>query len=1382
MASCFRIIVYYCLLLVNVTSTTSPECLEKLVTIYIDAANGNDSSCLPRGLPPQESEHPCQSLDYALGYRINCVSYIILSTSITLTSVAPFSNLHGLTFSGSSYSEVICSSDEVGLAFFNVSNLTFENISFAYCGTTRNSTSKSFESEESLGLLEFRAALYMERCEGVMMSSVNVSCSKNATGVVMYSTGGVNIIENCIFSSNTVPEGYPGGGGFYLEFSYCIPGDSGCVNGMKYVDVSHANYSFENSHFSDNIASSSKNKSHDVYIIPFESSHHAFGRGGGLSVFIKGSSAYNVISVTNCTFSNNTAEWGGGSFVEFHDNTGSNEILFTNCTFQNNSCKYQLTQGTGGGGLRIGHYVYGINDTMNYDHGNRIEVIDCHFLCNHAMYGGGISISPTLQNISNYTWGREGSVEVKNCTFRNNSAMMGAAININKFALFSVGIMLRMVLSDLTVDSNSAFYADLINKSNTPHTEGVGALYVHQVYTTFKGRNTFTNNTHSGIAIVGTTVDFTNSNNTFLNNSGYRGGGISLLGSAYLLISDNTWMLFDSNEVRNEGGAIYNRYVEMDNIKTRSNCFVRHSDPFRSPNEWGATFIFKNNSDHRHQRNNSIHTSSILPCSWAGGSGISTDLDTILCWNNWTYFDECNQICDCKSQISSDAGNITFNNVTKGNDDVHVNATPGWDFILPLSIKDDYNHDVNNNIVFLLMRDQGNMSTSYIWGNKANLRGTENSSVNISLESVGDRIWEVNVVVDLQSCPLGFILDDDSSCTCPDTYGGLVTCDSGAKTITFTDNDIWLGKTNGRNDSFIGLCPPGFCNTSILIHADNISESETLFCSHNRTGVMCGHCIDNYGPAVNSRNFDCINCTGNHLASNLSKYIASIYVPLTFLFLILIVFDVRLTTGPANAFILYCQAVTSTFGLGVGQVPLNQKITRVEFLDTIYQFVYGISNLEFIENLAHRWCLSPYFSTLTVLSLDYGVAIFPLIMIFTALLILKLKECPCRCSFKICRTLSRVGRELFRWRKSTIGEALLPAFAAFILLSYNKFGLTSSYILAVQPLIAANGSSFYPSRIYFAGQYTTNSLRYVRYFIPSVIAFGFTCIIPIMLLTYPLKFLEWCLQRISPLWRYYPVDKIHFFLDTFQGCYKTNMRFFAGLYFLFRLVINSAYLATTTWLEQFLIQQVACVIMVALLAFCRPYSKENGFLNYVDILIFSDLLLINVLSLYLYIAIINGQHPSSLAPVIQYILVFLPLVYMVGYIFYFVLRKLPCFKQYVNSVRREGRIGVPSRATISQIFTTEPPSSEDDDYEDDLLQRAENTNKYRKVVDNHAVNDRNSERNANSGNSERTSNRPSGSLNRLTNVSQSNGSSQHGASLGYGTCGTTSSNVSSVKM
>ena len=320
----------------------------------------------------------------------------------------------------------------------------------------------------------------------------------------------------------------------------------------------------------------------------------------------------------------------------------------------------------------------------------------------------------------------------------------------------------------------------------------------------------------------------------------------------------------------------------------------------------------------------------------------------------------------------------------------------------------------------------------------------------------------------------------------------------------------WMQFVDGRY--YITQCPSNYCKRGskrfvVLPHDRN--ELDHVLCTRNRIGNVCGECASGYGPAVNSLTYECINCTDINLGSNIAKYLASVYLPLAALFTILILFDIRLTTGPANAFILYCQFVSSTFSLDAdGGIPLEQIMSHPTRFIYAYRFPYGVFNLEFVENFLPPICLSTSFNTLTLLCLDYCVAFSPLIMIALVLTVQKLKE---KCTLSV-RKMPRVPSSITRKTRS-INEALVPAFASYLLLSYTKFSTISAYILATHTLVDENGS-FYNSPsgdfVYFAGQWSSRSREYYPYYTAAIlVCCTFVSIPPLLLLDYPLRIVEW---------------------------------------------------------------------------------------------------------------------------------------------------------------------------------------------------------------------------------------------------------------------------------
>ena len=1319
--------------------------------IYIHTNNGTGN---PECLKSNSSSISCNSLSLALNvsHRASSTQYILSNGTHYLDqSITTFEGLNMIAFSGSgnSYLDTViyCTSNKAGLAFENITDIVFSNITFYNCSAIRNSTSKNLYHENSTS--PFYVALYFYSCRNVNMSFIKIDSSPSATGVVMYDTDGTNTVTNCVFSNNSVDPANPsssGGGGFYVEFSYCIPGDINCKDNQTTV-ISHisrnteATYLFNNCSFLNNSARTAQVSLNDstTFIVPFRADHVAFGRGGGLSIFVKGNASNNLFVIHQCRFINNSALWGAGLFVEFHDDTLSNVVNVTNSQMEGNQCYFTAESGTSGGGMRLGHYVYGNISHNENTTGNRIRIYDCTFLNNSALNGGGLSISPTVQSVSQ---DQIATVLIIETDFKNNHARLGAALHIDRFVMILDGLILTVFVDACTFDSNSVNYIqylrhdDRFNKTIDAYQTGVGAVYVNQVPVSFDNDCYFISNKGSALAAIGTSLDFSDCTVNFDSNMGYKGGAIALLGMAYIKINKQTTMRFYFNVAIVDGGAIYNKYIERENLISYGNCFIRHTKYLLDPYQWEANFDFYANYDQGGAHANAIHTTSVLPCTWGGGSLVNQGVEKVFCWNDKWFYAPTN----CSDQISTDVGNIstTLPSITS-----KIEAFPGQQFDLPITIMDDLNRNMSHQTVFsATLNDYKNQTTptiSYVWGRRANVSGKVNTSVKLLLDGLSDRGWHIDVHINLKDCPPGFKINNQGTeCICADNYFGSTRCVHDSSKA-YLKNNNWMGFIPEYKGYVVALCPPKYCysnESSSLPNSSKVLEKQ-ICGKYNRQGILCGECLPGYGIAINSPYYECINCTDESIiGSNIAKYIAAVYIPLTAFFTIIILFNIRFTSGPANAFILYSQLITTTFDLSAdGQIPVSEKLLKV------YRVPYGIFDLQFFERFVPQLCVGKL-NALDVITLDYAVAVFPLLMIIFVIVFIKVKDfltskCCNNRRFRYgIRNVPNFTRAQTSRRRWKVNEAILPAFATFLLLSYNKFSTTSSYLVGSQPLISDDGKTLNDSRVYFAGTISFSSDVYHRKYLPlaCVVFATFVAIPPLLLLDFPIKAFEWCISKVDCLWRHYPADKVQILLDTFQGCYKNKMRFFSGLYFLFRLVINTAYLTTNSWLGQYFVQQMACAAMITLLIICQPYNKENKIFNTIDTLIFLNLGILNSFSFYLYS--LSLTNPSNIALpkrpfYVQYFLVFLPLVYMLGYVIWYFIKPyklqikhgLGGLKERIMRFNRKDYRPLNGVAHDDNAEETETVHTglirniekSDEAYSEDeaLLRRAESRNRYR---------------------------------------------------------------------
>ena len=1219
--------------------------------IYIDSVAGNDTDVC---LISNNKSSPCQNLNWVLQQpqaRQNSTHFVLSQGTHSLREPSsPFEDLTSLGFTGSD-SVVVCTKVGTGLVFIKVKNVFFQNVLFFKCASHQNRSIKYFVEN---AVKDFQVGLYFYICENITMKHVHVSHSPNATGVGIFNTTGINSFENCNFSHNTVNTTQlktdnhliVGGGGMLIDTMHCDPDDTNC-NEDNRAGFTGTEYRVLSCLFESNEAGVIGDLDK---LYPYIMELSGFGCGGGLAVFMRHNVSGITFVVDDNMFFNNSALSGGGLFIQLNDNGHGNLISIENSQFKCNSCPHLITTETSGGAIRFQEYISMKKleePFLTSVKRNELIVNNCTLEDNWALKGGGIAIEAPLENSSK---DKVPLYLVSSSVFKLNVAKLGAALYLEQFWKNSrrEGIIAEFQVADCKFDNNSdRYYFKFPQGITKPLEIGIGSIYIYSSVVNFTGNNTFVRNYGSALVLSDANALFDGCYAYFLDNVGHSGAAISLFGASTFSVGTGTVMKFENNTATRHGGAIYAMYLSRQNLLSDATCFIRHLKTGILEDDWNVSMIFINNTDHGGSSPNAIYTTSTSPCSVISAIGSERDNNNTFCWKGWTYYNSSTSTkpSECQTYIDTDVGKIIFDGHEENSTD-HVKAFPGWDFRMPILATNDYGRDMSNTTIFNL-RNNYSDDTLYNWGDMSSISVPENVTVEITVETTGQRIWYFHFFADLQPCPPGFVISNGENltkrCQCSNQtnlYGGSVYCSEKAQEARIVSG-TWMGIYGGKY--YTADCPAGFCEMQeerYLKLPNNSIDLNNMICASNRKGIICGECKDGYGPAIDYPMSDCVACNNTSLTVNIFKYLASVYLPLSVLFLFLIFFDIRLTAGPANAFILYSQVVSSTFAINAdGGIPLRQ-VSETESLTRAYKIPYGIFNLRFIEQFIPSICFSTGMNTLDVLLLDYGVAFFPLLVKAIIVTLLKVKECCC------------VGR-CVRWkcthRINVIHNALLPAFAAFLLLSYSRVSNISAHLMAPTPLINKDGTGLNPQRLFLAGQFSKNDAEYYYYFIPGVIIFStFVVIVPLLLLDFPLRCIEWLVNKSPCLSKYYPTVKIHILMDTFQGCYRKNMRCFAGLYFLFRLVITVSYAYCETWLEQFIIQQICTTFYIVLVSLLQPYKRKC--INYIDILIFANLAVINSISMYFYIYYKTtaphegGDGAIIVAFIFQYFLIFLPLI------------------------------------------------------------------------------------------------------------------------------------------
>ncbi len=1258
--------------------------------IHVDPNNPNstnNSTCY------DSEQVPCADINFALAFPDRHTSTIFhLSSNATHklannATTTIFTGSSQIAFVGDNGTATIECMEGAGLAFINSTKIALRDVSFLFCGAWRHSTSKDFSSNAYYKLMSIRVGLYFYNCSNVSMSLMNVLNSTEAVGVVMYSVAGENYISNSHFDNNRINESNKnesGGGGFAVEFNYCKPGDDTCgENNTQTKNIRNASYIFENCSFINNraIDQSGQNKS-GVSILPNNKTHSSLGRGGGLSLYFKGEASANSFAIKNCTFQDNQANWGGGLCVQYADHSIQNRITVTNTNFEANHCFFDHHQSgeTGGGALVSSPVHYDVKrDSLKR---NEIFFTDCCFTDNHAVTGGALAFVYTRQRQSHYF--QIFQANLLNSIFKSNSARLGSAVSVDHEYFYHQGQLGDISISDCIFKENKIVYTN----PEKAYSIGIGAVYISEVPATFQGSIKFLNNDGSALALVGTRISFAhNSTINFTANNGSNGGAIALLGVSSMLIGVNAHMHFERNVASRFGGAIYNSYTGKEDLRSSVKCFIQYDYPFSDPKSWNAQFVFKNNSAGK--LGDSIYSTTILPCSWTEDFQVEPELaHSIFCWNEsiWRY-----EGSNCTSQIYT--APQKFTNVTT------INGTkvyPGHPFQLDINAADDLDHDVTIETIYTALVVETDTAAidpqyAYVANGSLGVTGQGGQNVTLQLDVASNRDWRIDVALVIEKCPIGYKAQNASSsneadtlkettCECIggqelNTFRGNLICNKADMTSTI-QNAFWIGYVENiagiPNDTlYMGRFILKNISESISTIRDS-DFSDTQCSVSNRTGTLCGECLEGYSVAVNSYTYNCIPCIHGNNDTNLAKnaviYIALTYVPYLILFLLIIFFNINLMSGYLSGFILYAQLIGSgVIELTVDRLP-SQKYAA--YLQKWYRMSYGIFNLNSFSGILSPFCISEDSGTLGVISLDYGVAIFPLVLIIVIWLAVSLVG---RCN--LGRTRNRALKTLENSQSSTsrkIGDSVkkffsrnfIHAFVGFIYLSYTKMTLAATLTLTTVGVFDQNGTYVTsPRLIYYAGQYYFGQWEYILpYGLIAIIVYIFAIVLPLVL-SGGLDLVNWLtgLEKCVLMRKLWPSLTINSFLDAMRDCYRPDRLYFAGIYFLFRLVMLMIFAFSSNLLTLVLCQLLIIILMVILVTVMLPYKQMLH--NFIDILLLLNMAAIMLISIYLFSAPSNN---GSTYPIELYIfgaiLIWLPMVYLLIYLCSLCLRKTQAYK------------------------------------------------------------------------------------------------------------------------
>ena len=1180
---------------------------------------------------------------------------ILCSRIVILQKVIYIGNKTNVSLYGfpDRYTEIHCKGNESGFQFINVSDLTLSNILFINCGHLGLYTTD---------IVPWLSAVWFHYSKNVMLSNITIRKS-SGRGVTFVDTTGYIEISDSAFENNAKS------GGVYIKFG---------PDRLTYKQFSRVcKIILHNDNFTNNSASTVDNskpvddtKSRE-YLLHKMGKHQGLGggisfhfedndiekaivvtecnftsnkadHGGGMSLTFAGNTTRKNITIKDCTFTNNKAHTGGGLSMTFGDNPHDNTVLVTHTNFDKNSAN------AGGGGMKISLHF----NQMKQKGTNTISFNHCDIVQNQAQYGGGT----VLYYSRTKTATQNNEIQFNNCSWESNTAQFGSAVeaSLHKSDMLSSGYVMCPVFENCRFMSNYRFKVMSKGEHSANYSWGKGVLLITALPITFKGKTLLYDSNTSALYASSSIINFAaGSNVEFVNNKGFEGGAVHLIGLSAIHVRDNSTFLFFNNTAITRGGAIMHKSANKLDFVSSKTCFIRYVGKTEMVSKRSITFTFENNTatgKNRISNGHSIFATTLLPCKRA-----CTEYNNLLgCIGKISYKN------NRTHELSTDGATFIVPQ------DSMIPVIPGKEVELNFTLLDDINEEAYDSYhVSVWEKDKITITLdsaySYIKDKTIRLFGKPGDTAYLLIGTDSFRGISVFLQVKMEQCPPGFVIQKEfekkgEECICSakilnKTYFGIFQCDR-SEYRAYLLHGYWVGydDTNGTESTLrSGYCPRGFCirnklnDTEILLPMERSKYTlNKAVCGKFRTGKLCGSCSDNKSVFYHSSNYYCHD--NKYCRLGLLLYMVSEIVPVTVFFMVVIFFNIKFTSGALNGFIFFIQFIDTMLIDANGFIQTNKVI---DTFITVYLFIYRMFNLNFFTLDKLSFCLWKGANTLDVLAFKYVTVVYSIMLIIVTVAFKKVCNLSCQRRFVSSNT--------------SIKSSMVHGFSAFFVMCYSQCAKVTLFLLTPGRIHSIGPPSYNKhtaSVVYYHGDYQFLKRDHFKYALPAAF-FGITIVIipPLLLVTYPLCYKVLALFHMEEtrclhiICRVMPLERMKPIFDSFQGCFKDKYRFFAGLYFVYRLVALLSFLITDSLTKFYIALEVQLIMMLTLQA--TTYAYKRLWHNFIDILLFANLAIINALTMHNYKRVKEPNTNTTsinIVSAVQTFLILLPFMYIVCYI------------------------------------------------------------------------------------------------------------------------------------
>ena len=254
----------------------------------------------------------------------------------------------------------------------------------------------------------------------------------------------------------------------------------------------------------------------------------------------------------------------------------------------------------------------------------------------------------------------------------------------------------------------------------------------------------------------------------------------------------------------------------------------------------------------------------------------------------------------------------------------------------------------------------------------------------------------VSVRASNYSCPTWFYYSNTTQrCECG-FQTDWVICDQQTTTVQII-SDFCVSYSGQDGLFYIGRSPQNnkFNNTNRMfseLPPDPDLLEDKMCGPYNRKGLLCGQCIDGYGPGIYTFNSKCVDCTQFSTLSAICLYLLVDIVPITLFFICVVTFRFNITAGPLLGYVLFCQILSVTIGYHpiIREYSFSHLSPVLVSLLRVWLVTFQFWNINYLKSVTPPFCTSEQLKGIHVLVLNSLSTLYPLILAIASFVIIEL--------------------------------------------------------------------------------------------------------------------------------------------------------------------------------------------------------------------------------------------------------------------------------------------------------------------------------------------------------------------------------------------------------